>query len=257
MECDESPHSWGDRRRQPAREPRALGSKPNRLDRLRTAIAHAASGQVSRPCPATSIGAVSARNGLRTRHSGVSPGPGSTSLLCTELNPDTKSRRRARCALEFGTMDFAPAGLAGTRRSASKSAELRLRNNVSEEGLPLPSILRRGRGGRVEQHDASHTERRPRRQVGAVGIAGLDEVDPIARGELRERTVRVRYQPRKRVQIVEDVKDFSGVKRSGRPAVAFAEPALRRQRRPVEAEAEDLRLARRLSALRSRPRSNG
>ena len=66
------------------------------------------------------------------------------------------------------------------------------------------------------------------RQVGAVGISGPDEIDPVARRQFRQLAIGVFVQPREGVEIVEHIEEFAGVEGAGVAAVALAEPALRR-----------------------------
>ena len=81
----------------------------------------------------------------------------------------------------------------------------------------------------------------PRRKTRPVRIAGLDEIQPVAGGEIRDPLVVGGHQPGKRMQIVEDVQDFAGMKGAGFLARSALEPSFGGQRRPFEAEAEDRR----------------
>jgi hypothetical protein len=78
------------------------------------------------------------------------------------------------------------------------------------------------------------------RQVGTIGIAVGDEIDPVARRQFRQFAIGVFVQPWKRVEIVEHIEEFARMEGAGVATVAFAEPPLRRQRRAVETEAENV-----------------
>ena len=66
------------------------------------------------------------------------------------------------------------------------------------------------------------------RQVGAIGISVGDKVDPVARRELRQRTIGVLDEPRVRVEIVEHIEEFARMEGAGVATVTLAEPPLRR-----------------------------
>ena len=66
------------------------------------------------------------------------------------------------------------------------------------------------------------------RHVRPVGIAGRDEIDPVARRQFRQLAIGVFVQPRECVEIVEHIKELARMEGAGVAAVAFAKPALRR-----------------------------
>ncbi len=111
--------------------------------------------------------------------------------------------------------------------------------------MALAPFLRPRPGWSVERHHrrGGAAIGRPGRQVRAVRVAVSDEVDPVARRQLRQLPVGVVDEPRKGIKIVEHIEDFAGVKGAGLAAQALAKPALRCQRRTVEPEAEDVRAA--------------
>jgi len=105
---------------------------------------------------------------------------------------------------------------------------------------------------------APHFRRRVDRQEGIVGptigwpirktlrirIARLDEIRPIRRGEIRDPLVVGGHEPGQCIQVVEDIRDFTGMKRTGVLARLIFEPPFRSEWRPLEAKTEDCRAAR-------------
>ena len=83
---------------------------------------------------------------------------------------------------------------------------------------------------RVERHHetALIAVGRPVRQVGTVGIAVPDKVDPVARRQFRQRVIGVFVQPRECMEIVEHIEEFARVEGASVATVALAKPALRR-----------------------------
>src|SRR6185437_13556711 len=112
---------------------------------------------------------------------------------------------------------------------------------LPEERVPVPPFLRPRFGRRVQHHHsrARVAVGRPARKARAIRIAAHDEVDPVARRELRQIAIGVLDRPRKGAEIVEHIEDFAGMKGAGVAARPLAEPALRRERAAVETEAEN------------------
>src|ERR1700727_1866700 len=111
-----------------------------------------------------------------------------------------------------------------------------------QEHVPLPPFLRAYFVRRVQRHHrtAVAAVRRPMRQFRTVGVAVSDEIHPVARRQLRQLAIGVFVQPWERVEIVEHIEEFARMEGAGVATVAFAEPPLRRQRRAVETEAENV-----------------
>ena len=81
--------------------------------------------------------------------------------------------------------------------------------------MPVASLLGAAGRRRVQLHDAARPERTATRAGRLVGIAGPDEIEPIARPERRKRPIQILDQPRKRVEVVEHVEDFARVESAG------------------------------------------
>src|SRR3984957_6329874 len=114
-----------------------------------------------------------------------------------------------------------------------------------QEHVPLPQFLRSRLVRRIERHHrtAFAAVGRPVRQVGAVGISGRDEIDPVARRQLRPFAIRLLMQPWECVEIVEHIKKLARMEGAGIATVTLAEPPFRRQWRTVETKAENVSAA--------------
>src|SRR5208282_2886511 len=95
-------------------------------------------------------------------------------------------------------------------------------HHLLQKNAPPPPFLRPGVGRSVQHHHrrAGAAIRWPARQARAIGVSGLDEVDPIARREPGERAVGVLDQPRTGVQVVEDIEKFARMEGAGVAAQA-------------------------------------
>src|SRR3984885_8463877 len=98
-----------------------------------------------------------------------------------------------------------------------------------QEDMPLSPFLgaRLGRRGQNHHRRAGAAIRRPAREAGAIGIAVGDEIDPVARSLLRQRAIGFVDEPRKSVEIVEDIEEFARMEGASVKAVTLAKPALR------------------------------
>src|ERR1700733_2346622 len=111
-----------------------------------------------------------------------------------------------------------------------------------QKHVPLPPFFGPRSGRRVKHHHrrAAAAVGWPARETGAIGISVGDEVNPVARRQLRQSAIGVFKQPRKSLEIVKDIKKFARMEGASVTAVTLAKPPLRSQGRAVETKAENV-----------------